>query len=123
MIDPDHPWFDRELRDDASRDRVIGAAIMIAIIVSAAAFWDSDDDLLTVGTGAARKTMVDLDSTQSLTGKSLPASSIASGQLAAARGGTALDTSATGNLPLCLIEIPPSRRRLRRLRQRHAERT
>lgn len=39
MIDPDHPWFDRELRDDASRDRVIGAAIIIAIIVSAVAFW------------------------------------------------------------------------------------
>lgn len=30
--------------------------------------WDSDDDVLTVGTGAARKTMVDLDSAQTITG-------------------------------------------------------
>jgi hypothetical protein len=33
--------------------------------------WDSDDDLLTVGTGAGRKTMVDTDSTQSLTNKTV----------------------------------------------------
>lgn len=30
--------------------------------------WDSDDDLLTVGDGAGRKTMVDVGSTQSITG-------------------------------------------------------
>lgn len=33
--------------------------------------WDSDDNLLTVGTGAARKTMVDTDSTQTMTNKTL----------------------------------------------------
>jgi hypothetical protein len=33
--------------------------------------WDSDDNLLTVGTGAGRKTMVDTDSTQTLTNKTL----------------------------------------------------
>jgi hypothetical protein len=33
--------------------------------------WDSDDDLLTVGTGSARKTIVDTDSTQSLTNKTV----------------------------------------------------
>lgn len=33
--------------------------------------WDSDDNLLTVGTGATRKTMVDTDSTQTLTNKTL----------------------------------------------------
>ena len=33
--------------------------------------WDSNDDLLTVGTGASRKTMVDTDSTQTLSGKTL----------------------------------------------------
>jgi len=33
--------------------------------------WDSDNDLLTVGTGTGRKTMVDLDSTQTLTNKTL----------------------------------------------------
>jgi len=31
--------------------------------------WDSDDNLLTIGTGSARKTMVDTDSTQSVFGK------------------------------------------------------
>lgn len=31
--------------------------------------WDTDDDLLTIGTGASRKTMVDTDSTQALFGK------------------------------------------------------
>jgi len=35
--------------------------------------WDSDDNLLTVGTGLARKTMVDTDSTQTLTNKTLTA--------------------------------------------------
>lgn len=35
------------------------------------AVWDSDDDLLTVGTGAARKTMADTNSTQTLTNKTL----------------------------------------------------
>ena len=33
--------------------------------------WDTDSDLLTVGTGAGRKTMVDTDSTQTLTNKTL----------------------------------------------------
>ncbi len=35
--------------------------------------WDSDDNLLTVGTGSTRKTMVDTDSTQTLTSKTLTA--------------------------------------------------
>lgn len=33
--------------------------------------WDSNDDLLTVGTGAGRKTMVDTDSTQTLSNKTM----------------------------------------------------
>lgn len=33
--------------------------------------WDSDDNLLTVGTGSTRKVMVDTDSTQTLTNKTL----------------------------------------------------
>jgi hypothetical protein len=40
--------------------------------------WDSDDDLLTVGTGAGRKTMADTDSTQTLSGKTLTTPTIAS---------------------------------------------
>jgi hypothetical protein len=33
--------------------------------------WDTDSDLLTIGTGSGRKTMVDTDSTQTLTNKTL----------------------------------------------------
>lgn len=38
--------------------------------------WDTDSDKLTVGTGAGRKTMVDTDSTQALTNKSLGGTAI-----------------------------------------------
>lgn len=40
--------------------------------------WDSDNELLTVGTGSARKTMVDTDSTQTLTNKTLTSPVISS---------------------------------------------
>jgi hypothetical protein len=40
--------------------------------------WDSDNELLTVGTGSTRKTMVDTDSTQTLTNKTLTSPAIAS---------------------------------------------
>lgn len=58
----------------------INAASGVVVLPSAAApaqtaegsiVWDSDDDLLTVGTGTARKTIVDTDSTQSLTNKTV----------------------------------------------------
>jgi hypothetical protein len=38
--------------------------------------WDLDSDLLTVGTGSGRKTMVDTDSTQTLTNKTLTSPTI-----------------------------------------------
>lgn len=38
--------------------------------------WDSDDNLLTIGTGSARKVMVDTDSTQTLAGKTLTSPTI-----------------------------------------------
>jgi hypothetical protein len=41
--------------------------------------WDTDDDLLTIGTGSARKTMVDLDSNQTLTTKTLTSPTINGG--------------------------------------------
>lgn len=51
--------------------------------------WDTDDDLLTVGTGAARKTMVDTNSTQTLTNKTLTSPAISGGTINnAAIGGT-----------------------------------
>ncbi len=89
----------------------------------ASIFWDSDDDLLTVGTGAARKTMCDLDSAQTLGSKTfttptiasftnathnhsnaagggtLAASAIASGTLGTTYGGTGQDFSACTGVP------------------------
>lgn len=43
--------------------------------------WDTNDDLLTVGTGAGRKTMVDLDSSQTLTNKTLTSPTVSGGAL------------------------------------------
>lgn len=40
------------------------------------AVWDSDNYLLTIGTGTGRKTLVDTDSTQTLTNKTLTAPSV-----------------------------------------------
>lgn len=60
--------------------------------------WDTDNDLLTIGTGAARKTMVDTNSAQTLTNKALTSPTISGGavtgitDLAVADGGTGEST-------------------------------
>lgn len=58
--------------------------------------WDSDDNLLTVGTGSARKVMVDTDSTQTLTNKTLTSPAI---NTAAIAGGTINNTVIGGTTP------------------------
>jgi hypothetical protein len=50
--------------------------------------WDSDDDLLTVGTGATRKTMVDTNSTQTLTLKTLTSPTLTTPTINGAAAGT-----------------------------------
>jgi hypothetical protein len=50
--------------------------------------WDSDDDLLTVGTGATRKTMVDTNSTQTLTNKTLTSPTLTTPTINGAAAGT-----------------------------------
>lgn len=60
--------------------------------------WDTDNDLLTVGTGTARKTLVDTDSAQTLTNKTLAGTQVSgniagsasnvTGTVAIANGGT-----------------------------------
>jgi len=51
----------------------VPASASPAQTADASVVWDSDDNLLTVGTGSGRKTMVDTDSTQTLTNKTLTA--------------------------------------------------
>lgn len=55
----------------ASGTLLLPAAASPAQTADGSVVWDSDDNLLTVGTGAARKTMCDTDSTQTLTNKTL----------------------------------------------------
>lgn len=54
------------------------AATTPAQTADASIVWDSDDDLLTVGDGTARKTLVDTSATQTLAGKTLTTPTIAS---------------------------------------------
>jgi hypothetical protein len=52
---------------------VVPTATAPAQTAEGSVVWDSNDDLLTVGTGAGRKTMVDTDTAQTLTNKTLTA--------------------------------------------------
>lgn len=63
--------------------------------------WDSDDNLLTVGTGSARKVMVDTDSTQTLTNKTLTSPTINTPTIStpALTGGTINNTPIGGTTP------------------------
>jgi hypothetical protein len=68
---------------------LLPAAAAPAQTADGSVVWDSNDDLLTVGTGAARKTMVDTDSTQTLTTKTLTTPTI---------NGAATGTTWTGHV-------------------------
>jgi hypothetical protein len=58
--------------------------------------WDTDDDVLKIGTGAATKTIVNTDNTQTLTNKTLGSGSTWNGNtLAIAYGGTGATDAAT----------------------------
>lgn len=74
---------------------VVPGATAPAQTAEGSVVWDTDGDVLTVGTGTGRKTLVDTDSAQSLANKSIPASSIGSGTMATARlgSGTANNTT------------------------------
>lgn len=56
---------------------VFPGATVPAQTAEGSAVWDTDNDLLTVGTGAARKTLVDTDTAQTLASKTLTAPTIA----------------------------------------------
>lgn len=55
---------------------LLPAAASPAQTAEGSVVWDTDDDKLTVGTGAARKTMVDTDSAQTLANKTLTSPTI-----------------------------------------------
>lgn len=58
--------------------------------------WDTDDDVLKIGTGAATKTVVNTDNTQTLTGKTMSSGSVWNGTaIAVAYGGTGAADAAT----------------------------
>lgn len=50
---------------------ILPSAAVPAQTAEGSVVWDTDNDLLTIGTGTQRRTMVDLDSPQTLTGKTL----------------------------------------------------
>lgn len=86
--DDDHTQY-ASLAGNAARNAITGTLDISGgglVVPTAAApaqttegqvVWDSDDDLLTVGDGASRKTMVDTTATQTLTNKTLTAPTIA----------------------------------------------
>ena len=64
--------------DISSGGLLLPAATSPAQTAEGSMVWDSDSDLLTVGDGTGRKTLVDLTSTQSLSNKTLTTPTIAS---------------------------------------------
>lgn len=75
---------------------LLPAAASPAQTADGSVVWDSNDDLLTVGTGSARKTMVDTDSTQTLTNKTLTSPTVNTATIA---GGTINNAPIGGTTP------------------------
>jgi hypothetical protein len=75
---------------------IVPGATVPAQTAEGSVVWDTNDDLLTVGTGAGRKTMADTDSTQTLTGKTLTSPTINTPTVA---GGTVNNAAIGGTTP------------------------
>lgn len=68
--------------------------------------WDTDSDLLTIGTGAGRKTFVDLDSIQTLTGKTLNDPTLNISSLISVKERVVIGPFAPGNVSINITDTP-----------------
>jgi hypothetical protein len=83
-------WFETVNGRQASGILIAPTSSSPAQTTEGSVVWDSDDDLLTVGTGAARKTMVDTNSTQTLTTKTLTSPTLTAPTINTSVAGTAV---------------------------------
>ena len=68
--------------------------------------WDTDSDLLTIGTGAARKTFVDLDSVQTLLSKTLTSPTLNISTVRSVKEPIAIIASTPTNLTNAIADAP-----------------
>jgi hypothetical protein len=65
------PTINNPTIDAAAGSLVLPQGAAAAQTAEGSIFWDTDDNILTIGTATGRKTIVDTDSTQSLSGKTI----------------------------------------------------
>ena len=85
---------------------IVPSATSPSQTTDASVVWDSDSDLLTVGTGAGRKTMVDTDTAQTLTNKTLTSPTLTTPALGTPASGTLTNCTKDGTNDIGYRNIP-----------------